>query len=518
MKTYRKKGSMTVFLSLISVLFLSLLCTSIESARIQGARAKAAAALDMGNFSLFGEFENELLEKYDIFALDGACGTGYYSTSALEWKLVDYMQYNTSPNTGLLFKGFDPFQVQLDAAKIERVALLTDQDGNAFYQQAVGFMHDNFAMEAVDLWLERKNEAEKLQTAARDYENQENSNSQDLTNLQQEQQEKEARLQEELEHARKEAQANGVVWEDAAEKDKKEVKNPLEIIKEIRKKGIYGLILGEGTSLSKKTIPQGVVSKRKRKTGTLPVKKKYSGLASDLLFQEYLFERFARYGQSSTGNYMDYELEYILYGKNADERNLKEAIKTMLWLREGANFLFLCSDGTRKQEADALSAVIAGAIPVPGLTTALSYALLLVWAYAESVLDLRILMTGGKLPIWKDAASWHLDLQDIPDILNILNNPTKFSSKEGLTYEGYLQILFMLGKKSSYPLRTLDLIEGHMKQKGYTGFCADQAIVKMETSAKFTIPALFMRVPNAFLNTGIFTAAYSASGTFSYLE
>ena len=79
MKTCRCKGAITVFLSLISVLFLSLLCTTIESARIQGARAKAAAALDMGLFSVFGEFENEVLEKYDVFLLDGACGNGTYS-------------------------------------------------------------------------------------------------------------------------------------------------------------------------------------------------------------------------------------------------------------------------------------------------------------------------------------------------------------------------------------------------------------------------------------------------------
>ena len=58
MRAYRCKCTITVFLSLISILFLSLLCTAIESARIQGARAKAAAALDMGLFSVFGEFEN----------------------------------------------------------------------------------------------------------------------------------------------------------------------------------------------------------------------------------------------------------------------------------------------------------------------------------------------------------------------------------------------------------------------------------------------------------------------------
>ena len=91
MKTYRCKGTITVFLSLISVLFLSLLCTTMESSRIQGARAKAAAALDMGMFSVFGEYENCVLEQYDVFFLDGACGDGIYSQKKLKEKLQAYM-------------------------------------------------------------------------------------------------------------------------------------------------------------------------------------------------------------------------------------------------------------------------------------------------------------------------------------------------------------------------------------------------------------------------------------------
>ena len=168
MKTYRCKGTITVFLSLISVLFLSLLCTTVESARVQGTRAKAAAALDMGIFSLFGEFENRVLEQYDVFFLDGACAEGSYSQKKLEEKLQTYMEYNVSPNKEVFFKGYDPFPLNLKKAEITGVALATDQKGNAFYQQAVGFMHDNLATEVISGWLQRKQEAERLESAQKD--------------------------------------------------------------------------------------------------------------------------------------------------------------------------------------------------------------------------------------------------------------------------------------------------------------------------------------------------------------
>ena len=57
MKMYRCKGTITVFLSIVSILFLSLACTLVESARLQGARAKAAAVSDISLFSVFGEYE-----------------------------------------------------------------------------------------------------------------------------------------------------------------------------------------------------------------------------------------------------------------------------------------------------------------------------------------------------------------------------------------------------------------------------------------------------------------------------
>ena len=69
---YRNKGTITVFLSLISMLFLSLFCTMADSVRVQAARFQAAAAFDMGLFSIFGEYDRVLLEEYDLWFLDGS--------------------------------------------------------------------------------------------------------------------------------------------------------------------------------------------------------------------------------------------------------------------------------------------------------------------------------------------------------------------------------------------------------------------------------------------------------------
>ena len=73
------RGSMTVFFSVLTVLFLSLICAMAESVRVQGARVKAASVMDLGIFSVFGEFERDLLEEYEVeYVFVGSCERSKY--------------------------------------------------------------------------------------------------------------------------------------------------------------------------------------------------------------------------------------------------------------------------------------------------------------------------------------------------------------------------------------------------------------------------------------------------------
>lgn len=521
MKAYRLNGTITVFLSLISVLFLSLLCTMVESARIQGCRAKAAAALDMGMFSVFGEFENEMLETYDIFVLDGACGTGNYSTAMLKEKLTDYMEYNVDPNRGLLLKGFDPFGLTLKDCRITGVQLATDENGEAFYQQAVRFMKENLGTEVISGLIERVRAAEQMEEAGEFYENQDHAIAERIEEIKKEQERQEEEKQREWEEQRARALERGEILPEERPITETEEpmlpaeKNPLEVIKKLKKRGLMGLVLGNQT-LSEKSLSGNIPSKRTRKKGTLPVKKENTGLMADLLFQEYLFGRFCLFTDEEKEGVLDYELEYMLCGKNSDAQNLKSVVTRLLLMREGANFLYLMNDPVKKQEADACALLLTSWIPIPGIQGAFSYALLLAWAYGESLLDVRELLAGGKVPLLKDESQFRLSLNRIPELVEILDE-TDGSAQEGLSYEGYLQILYALGNRNKYPMRALDLMEGYLRRQPETAnFRADHAITKMKAEASYEIPPVFMKVSHAFLGTGVRTQDYRMEGSFAY--
>lgn len=518
MNEYRCKGTITVFLSLISVLFLSLLCTTIESARIQGCRAKAAAALDMGLFSIFGEFEKELLERYDVFFLDGAGGTGKFSTDSICEKLQDYMEYNVSPNKGHLLKGYDPFGLRMTGAQVTGVQLATDEKGGAFYQQAVGFMKENLGTEMVSSLLERAKDAKKMEEAGNLYKEREKTIGEQLKQMEEEQKRQEEEKQKIWEEQRKNAEARGDILPEQPKSEPQKVpasENPLNVIRKIKRKSLMDLVLGE-KEISGKTLPGNSPSRRICRKGTLPVEKKHSGVTADLLFQEYLFGRFSLFTDEKKEGVLDYELEYILCGKTSDEKNLKSIVNRLLLMREGSNFLYLTNDLAKKSEVQAMAALLTGWIPVPGITAVTAYALLLAWAYAESLLDVRELLAGGKVPLFKEADNWRVSLEGIPKLLDLLEG-TDGSCREGISYEGYLQILFTLGNKKKYPMRALDLIEGYLQStSGMSDFRADCAVSKIAAKAEFVIPPVFLKVSNAYLKTGITQQSYEAAGSFAY--
>ena len=119
----RKKGSVTVFLTLILSLLLSLICASIESVRMASARTQILNGMDIGLYSLFGQYDKELLTDYDLFALDGSRGGGQLDLAAVCDELEVYMNPVLKQNSQKLM---------LCQSGLTGYRLLTDQKGEAF--------------------------------------------------------------------------------------------------------------------------------------------------------------------------------------------------------------------------------------------------------------------------------------------------------------------------------------------------------------------------------------------------
>ena len=120
----RQRAVITVFFSLLSVIFLAVSFTVVEAVRVAGARAACANASSLGLWSVFSEYDNDLLEDYGLFAVNGGSEGNPVSEEYLLSKLDGYVKENENVTAdmsgklpGLLM---DPWKISAARQQVDR--------------------------------------------------------------------------------------------------------------------------------------------------------------------------------------------------------------------------------------------------------------------------------------------------------------------------------------------------------------------------------------------------------------
>lgn len=179
-----------------------------------------------------------------------------------------------------------------------------------------------------------------------------------------------------------------------------------------------------------------------------------------------------RSDDGSDGGGLRYETEYVIAGHAQDLSNLAAVAGRLLLTRGALNLLYLLQNGSSQESlqlaAAGLSAALGGWIP-QGLMMVL---LMVVWAMAEAVCDVRTLLSGGQIPLWKDAASWKLALEHLWTLLED-GFVTGIDRPEGMSYQEYLRLLLYLVPTSEMCYRIMEVAEENLRV-ARKDFCIDQ--------------------------------------------
>ena len=125
-------------------------------------------------------------------------------------------------------------------------------------------------------------------------------------------------------------------------------------------------------------------------------------------------------------------------------------------------------------QAEALALVLALLALNPELQEVLKIAILFAWAYLESVLDVRALMKGQRVPLMKTADTWKTSVQGI---LSPSSQQAEDNGKGGFSYDDYLRVLLYLESAGTKNLRLMDVMEMDIrKTSGNAGFRMDACI------------------------------------------
>lgn len=451
---------LTVYLALCLAVILSLFLTLLDGVRRNGARLEAECVTDIGLQSIMAEYHRELMKQYNLFAIDSSYGTATCGKANTEAHLLKYLSGNLSYDdiflSDYLYRDF--LALKVEQVELTKGAILTDYAGAVFRDSAVNAVKDDIGLDLLQNlqdWMQ-KVEVNGLEEGKEEIQREE--------------------LDKEIEE-----------WIEAYDGTQEETLvggwgqvqggNPTDELEFLERKGILHLVVGSETALSQNVLnTENLIMDRMQKgqVNRGNIEREEGTQAQELterfLFQEYLLRYMGRYGMEHEEDALHYQIEYLIAGKESDVENLRSVANRLCVLREAANAMYLMSDETKKGEVRIAAAALCTLIMQPGLTPLLEGAILLAWAYAESVYDVKSLLAGGKIPLLKDSSSWHYSLSTVLE--GSLGDSA--TEGEGLCYQDYLRIFMMLADRDTITARAMNMVEADIrKTPGNTAFRLD---------------------------------------------
>lgn len=457
---YREKKNcqayLTVYLALILSVLLTLALTLIEGARSGGIRLETECVTDIGLNSIFAEYHRELFRQYNLFAIDCSYGSDYAGKENVTQHLREYLERNLSMEdvflSGWIYRDFLGMSVK--DVELTRVSIMTDNNGAVFRRQAVEVIKDDVGlalMEEVLQWMQVVD-----------------ANELDTRDVSAEKQKLEGEIQQMLEYAETEG----------------ELENPTDRLEEARREGILNWVVKDPGTLSHRILDlEPLIGSRmeqeavNRGNFSLEDASEPELLLERFLFQEYLLKYMGHYGQEDEENALLYQVEYLVAGGDSDVENLRTVANRLCLLRQVANTVYLFSDGEKCMEAEVLADALAAAVMLPEIAPLVKLIILLGWAYAESLYDVETLLAGGKIPLIKDASTWHYSMFAAFQ----LGDHGGTQESQGLSYEDYLRIFMMLTSQDTLTARAMNMVEADIRQTpGNTNFRLDGCYVRVE--------------------------------------
>lgn len=473
---HHTKGSITIFLCMVFLSLLTLILVLTESSHIHSTKAHLYGISHLSQESALGYFSPFLLEQYGLFAITR-------SEDDVLSLVQEHINSNLSPSSGLLKTYYNFYNA--DLIKITPISYrhLTDCNGELFLNQILRYTKYDSVNSISNIILYNS----FIENFSKEYI--------DMSSIDPASQEIDSSLP--LSEFSEDTPDNiEISAEDAtAKKD-----SILSKIKEFSVSASLSLYIENTEKISSKKaecthFPSSFCKYEKNKIPSISISER-------IMYLAYLSRYFSCYTtKSKQGSALDYQLEYLLHGSASDEENLLASIKKLQHTRTGLNLAYLYTDQLKRTQARTLATAAVGLIPVPFLIEFTQFALLSAWAYGEAILDVRALLKGEIIPVFKSRETWTLDF----DNLFVFDSHTCAKpSKSGLNYSQYLILFLYEDFKTEQLYRTMDLIQANIQQTTDSEFLMSDCITELNYQFKYSYKPLF-HIQNPFYSNRIFS-------------
>lgn len=473
-----RRGSISIYLSLTMLVLTALLAAVFYSVKAQAGRMQLANSVDQALFSTFAQYDRDLLENFDVFFIDGSCGTDSLRPLVLSDRIEDAMSYILHPKKGRIAGGGNLLALSERESYLTGYTLATDVNGQIFASSAVEYMKETVGAQGISMLLDRvpQNAAmsRSQEVQGKNLENQAAGAS--YTEIQAEA----AAARAENEALRAQGDTAAEETASAAEAAGNEYGNPLPAIERLRQMTFMELVLGDTSGVSASSIEgAGLLRDRTAESGigVIDVPDNMGGPYSKVLYNEYIISHFGNYVTPGENRGLAYQTEYILEGGDTDLGNLEAIVRKLLLTREAVNVIFLYSDPVKRAEVEACAQGVATMLLIPFAAPAIGALIAAGWAFCESIVDVRALLDGKKTALTKSAETWQVDLRAIPGIVapDVFGGMTK-DVPGGAGYTDYLRFYLFLADMQVSITRSHDMVESTLRGLGRPNFRLDTCI------------------------------------------
>lgn len=533
-----RKGSVTIFLCLVMTVMAALLLGCIFSVKVRAGRAMLVNGSDQALFSLLARYDRQMLEDFDVFLLDGGCGTSELHPEKLSRWALDDLSYIANPARGLWpLSSKSLLDLSVEACDLTGYTLITDAGGRIFrdaalrYQKETGLITS--AAAAVNWIRSLKNlsdaqeQAYAVVAAA--------SASGDLDEARKAARQVSGRLAEAAAAAANAQTAAGgagietmsalrrtgsfredrtgyfekltggfaagvrnLVFEKEGNAYAEEMaagapnvpaglSDTMPFLSMIVASPILTLTITDASSLSWRSAKAGELygnRPHRQGMGILEIPRSGDDPMDKFLYNEYLLSHLGNRKDVQEDAALYCPAEYLIVGSTEDARNVEGVINRILLFREGVNLVFLLNDPVKSAMLKTAGLTIATVAGQPEIANELATALAAAWAYAESLVDIRGLFLGKRNCFLKDSAHWQLGLGDFPAFFGGGIDHLVKGSGAGPGYLDYLRMLLFLENADTVLRRSLDMVELCERGKDRPDFRLDNGLTNVTIFAE----------------------------------
>ena len=468
----RKRGSITVFAALSIMLIAQLLFTLFEAARHREYEKILQMNSDSVLESIFADYCSPLWDTYHLLGFTAADSRGAFSFNNSEAQLRNLTGDNLGSKGRIaLFPGVSLLCAAMTDGEFSSYTLMTDQGGRVFATAVCEYMKQNIGYETAKSVYSDYEAAKKVTKKYGDSDESIDDVLQELN--------------------RKGKSRKGTAQSSKEEAQQTEDENVLTVVSEAKKDGVLSQVLPDSAKVSGKALNLSrAVSHRTLEKGTANVTET-GGWYDKVLLNQYFVNYLTCYTNAKGNRGLDYELEYLIAGKSKDSENLRVVVGELLAMREASNMATLMASPEKQAEALAMATAIAAASLNPVVIEVVKYAILAAWAYAESVLDVRTLLSGGKIAFIKSDFDWTSNLSSLGELLSGWSKAKNCA--HGLSYQEFLALLLLTHGESQLSMRAMDVEEAAVRlTEGYELFRMDHVVcqTKMQATYEYRTVAL----------------------------